>query len=113
MIIKPTCLSLMMAISTPLWWVFILTYMMGLVEVYCDKETIWLDVLVLLMAAGLLICFVMMLIYLYQYFSKIMNRSSAIFMIILIMCLYLPIAFYVGFLVSIKSTLLTGVEIVK
>jgi len=34
-------------------------------------------------------------------------------MSLLIIFLYLPIAFYVGFFVSIESALLVGIEIVK
>lgn len=114
MVIKPMRLPLIIiAISTPLWWVFILSYIMGLVEIHYGKETIWLDILVLLMTVGLLIAFAIMLIYLYRSFVKIMNKSSAIFMTLLTMCLYLPVAFYVGFFISIKSALLVGVEIVK
>jgi hypothetical protein len=75
MTIKPMRLPLMMiAISAPLWWVFILSYIMGLVAIYYGKETIWLDVLALLMTAGLLIALGIMLIYLYQSFAKMMNK---------------------------------------
>lgn len=113
MIKKPNFYLFITAISTPSWWVFVLTYIMGLAEIHYGKETIWLDVLALLMTAGLLIALGIMLIYLYQSFAKIMNKSSAIFMSLLMICLYLPIAFYVGFFVSIESTLLVGIEIVK